>query len=69
MAWALVGLGKPMADRVWSVAVGSDPSAVDKLGEALKGKGDAAGAKALWKKLAASDPAYAKKANLAARAE
>ncbi len=62
MAWSLVGLNKqPMADRVWSVAVDADASAVDKLGDTLKAKGDANGAKALWTKLAASAPAYAPK--------
>jgi tetratricopeptide (TPR) repeat protein len=64
MAWALVGLGKPMADRVWMVAVQADPAAVDKLGDALKAKGDAQGAQALWQKLASSDPTYADRAGL-----
>ncbi|HYO58906.1 tetratricopeptide repeat protein [Archangium sp.] len=64
LAWTLVGLGKPTADRVWGVAVGSDPAAVDQLGETLKAKGDAKGAKALWTKLAASAPDYAAKASL-----
>jgi len=68
MAWALVGLQKqPMADRVWSVAVGSDPAAVEKLGDALAGKGDKAGAKALWKKLAETAPTYAQGSGLAAK--
>ncbi len=62
MAWALVGLNRqPMADRVWSVAVGTDASAVDRLGDVLLTKGDAAGAKSLWTKLSASAPAYAEK--------
>ncbi|MGQ0506042.1 MAG: hypothetical protein ACT4TC_12075 [Myxococcaceae bacterium] len=62
MAWALVGLQRqPMADNIWSVAVRSDVSAVDKLGDTLKSKGDAAGAKALWTKLAATSPDYAPK--------
>jgi tetratricopeptide (TPR) repeat protein len=65
MAWALVGLGKPMADRVWMVAVQADPSAVDKLGETLKSKGDEKGAKGVWQKLSASDPSYAQRAGLA----
>lgn len=64
LAWTLVGLGKPTADRVWGVAVGSDPAAVDQLGETLKAKGDAKGAKALWTKLAASAPDYAARASL-----
>ncbi|PTL83818.1 hypothetical protein [Vitiosangium sp. GDMCC 1.1324] len=61
LAWTLIGLGKPTADRVWGVAVGSDPAAVDQLGETLKAKGDLKGAKALWTKLAASAPDYADK--------
>ena len=64
MAWALVGLGKPMADRVWGVAVGADPSAVDHLGDSLKALGDANGAKSLWQKLAQSSPDYAQQAGL-----
>jgi tetratricopeptide (TPR) repeat protein len=67
LAWTLVGMGKPTADRVWGVAVGSDPAAVDQLGETLKAKGDAKGAKALWTKLAASAPDYAAQASLQAK--
>jgi len=59
MAWSLVKLNKqPMADRVWSVAVSADPAAVDKLGDVLAAKGDKAGAKALWAKLAETAPSY-----------
>ena len=64
MAWALVGLGKPMADRIWGVAVSADPSAVDHLGDALKAKGDANGAKLLWQKLAQTDQSYAQSSGL-----
>jgi tetratricopeptide (TPR) repeat protein len=64
MAWALVGLGKPMADRVWMVAAQSDPSAIDKLGETLKSKGDAKSAQAVWAKLAQTAPDYAASAGL-----
>jgi cytochrome c-type biogenesis protein CcmH/NrfG len=68
MAWALVGLQRqPMADRVWSVAVETDPAAVEKLGDALAGKGDKAGAKALWKKLSESSPNYAQRSGLSAK--
>ena len=70
MAWALIGLNRqPMADNIWRVAVGSDPGAVDKLGEVLKSKGDAKGATALWSRLASSDPAYAERSGLKARLE
>ncbi|QRN99424.1 tetratricopeptide repeat protein [Archangium violaceum] len=67
LAWTLIGLGKPTADRVWGVAVESDPAAVDKLGETLKAKGDLKGAKALWTKLAASAPGYAAQTSLQAK--
>jgi tetratricopeptide (TPR) repeat protein len=68
MAWALIGLKRqPMADNIWRVAVGSDPAAVDKLGEVLKAKGDSSGATALWGRLASSDPAYAERSGLKAR--
>ncbi|MCP3144296.1 tetratricopeptide repeat protein [Pyxidicoccus xibeiensis] len=67
MAWALVGLGRPMAARVWGVAVQSDPAAVEKLGDTLKTKGDAKGAKALWEKLASDAPDYSNKAGLQAK--
>jgi len=57
MAWALVGLKRPMAERVWSVAVNGDPAAVDRLGDTLKQKGNAADAKALWQRLKQTAPA------------
>ncbi|GEN06246.1 hypothetical protein SAMN05443572_102643 [Myxococcus fulvus] len=60
MAWALVGLGRPMAARVWGVAVQSDPAAVERLGDMLLEKGDAKGAKALWEKLSSDAPEYNK---------
>jgi tetratricopeptide (TPR) repeat protein len=68
MAWALVGLGRPMADRIWGVAVDSDPAAVEKLGDTLRARGDERGAKALWTKLLSSAPNYPNKANLQAKA-
>jgi tetratricopeptide (TPR) repeat protein len=69
MAWALVGLGRPMAARVWGVAVQADPAAVERLGDTLKAKGDGKGAKALWQKLASDAPDYANKAALQAKLE
>ena len=57
-----------MADRVWGVAVSSDPSSVEKLGDTLLAKGDAKGAKAVWAKLLASAPNYPNKAALQAKA-
>ena len=59
-----MGLQKPAADRIWTVAVTSDPSAVDALGRTLRDRGDAKGAKAIWSRLAASDPGYAERAGL-----
>ncbi|HME91925.1 MAG TPA: hypothetical protein VKE49_10910, partial [Myxococcaceae bacterium] len=68
MAWSLVRLNRqPMADRVWSVAVSGDPAAVDKLGDALAAKGDKAGAKALWAKLAEAAPTYADSSGIRAK--
>lgn len=67
MAWALVGLGRPMGARVWSVALESDAGAVEKLGDTLLAKGDAKGAKALWEKLAQDVPNYPNKAALQAK--
>jgi hypothetical protein len=64
MAWALVGLGRPMADRIWSVAIQSDASSVDKLGDTLAAKGDSKGAQALWTKLSQTAPDYAGRAGL-----
>lgn len=70
MAWALVGLKRqPMADRIWEVAVTSNPEAVDALGQALKARGDAAGARSVWTKLAETAPSYAQKTGLKARLE
>lgn len=65
MAWSLVGLNRqPMADRIWSVAVGSDPKAVETLGDLLAARGNAAAAQALYAKLAATAPDYARTAGL-----
>jgi len=60
MAWSLVRLQKPMAQNVWQVAL-QDPAAIDALGDTLKTKGDAAGAKLLWQRLKDTAPAYASK--------
>lgn len=61
MAWAMVKLNRqPMADNVWRMAAQA-PEALDTLGDALKSKGDADQAKALWQKLAQSVPSYAGK--------
>jgi tetratricopeptide (TPR) repeat protein len=68
MAWAMVGLGRPMADRIWGVAVSSDAAAVEKLGDTLQARGDGRGAKALWTKLLSSAPDYPNKASLQAKA-
>ncbi|MCY1047079.1 hypothetical protein OV208_37605 [Corallococcus sp. bb12-1] len=67
MAWALVGLGRPMGARVWSVALQGDAGAVEKLGDTLLAKGDAKGAKALWEKLSQDVPNYPNKAALQAK--
>ncbi len=65
MAWALVQLDRqPMGDRVWGLAVGADPSALERLGDVLKTKGDSVGAKRLWAKLAQSAPSYASSSKL-----
>lgn len=60
MAWSLVKLGKPTAQNVWNVASG-DPAAIDTLGDTLKSKGDAEGAKAVWTRLSQSVPDYGPK--------
>ncbi|MCI0570023.1 MAG: hypothetical protein L0Y66_04665 [Myxococcaceae bacterium] len=65
LAWALSGLKKPMAERVWGVAVQSSPAAVEALGDVLQKKGDAQGAKTLWRKLSDSAPEYAGRSGLA----
>ena len=65
MAWALVGLQRqPMADRVWGVAVSSDPAAVDALGDRLSNAGNRESARALWTKLQASAPDYASRSGV-----
>lgn len=64
MAWSLIGLNRqPMADRIWGVAVSGDADAVDKLGDALKAKGDVEGAKRLWTKLKQTRPDLASRLN------
>ncbi|MFL5318076.1 MAG: hypothetical protein ACJ790_00370 [Myxococcaceae bacterium] len=70
MAWSLIGLNKqPMADRVWGVAVGTSPAAIDQLGDVLAKKGDSAGAKKLWAKLKETAPDYASSSGLAKKIE
>lgn len=59
MAYALIGLNRqPMADRVWGVAVKSNPDAVEALGDELQKLGDAKGAKTVWSRLSESAPGY-----------
>ena len=64
MAWALVGLQRPMADNVWRVAVTSDPASVDALGDRLARAGNSESARALWSKLQDSAPDYASRSGL-----
>lgn len=59
MAWAMVGLNRgAVADRIWGVAAQNSPEALDALGDALKAKGNAASAKAVWTRLLATSPGY-----------
>jgi tetratricopeptide (TPR) repeat protein len=59
MAWAMIRLNRqPMADNVWRAAIEA-PDSVAALGDTLKAKGDADGARALWARLKTSVPAYA----------
>lgn len=59
MAWAMLRLNRqPMADNVWKAAL-ETPDAIAALGDTLKAKGDAAGARAVWERLKASAPSYA----------
>lgn len=58
MAWVQVKLGRPVAERIFGAAA-QNPDEVAALGDRLKARGDEAGAKALWKKLAETVPAYA----------
>ena len=51
------------------IAPDGKEAAVDVLGKALQARGDAAGARSVWTKLAQSDPAYAQKVGLKARLE
>lgn len=53
MAWSLINLGKPMASRVWAVAM-ERPEAIQTLARTLQDKGDAAGSRALMERLDAS---------------
>lgn len=58
LAWSLVKLEKPTADRVWGVAL-QEPNAIATLSDELEKKGDAAGAKALRQKLVQAVPELA----------
>jgi cytochrome c-type biogenesis protein CcmH/NrfG len=61
MAWTMIRLNRqPMADNVWNVAA-QNPDAISALGDALKSKGDAEGAKAVWQRLKDTVPTYAPK--------
>lgn len=61
MAWTMIKLNRqPMADNVWRVAV-QTPDAVVGLGDTLKAKGDAEGARAVWQRLKETVPSYAPK--------
>ena len=54
MAWSLIGLNKPMAQRVWTVAVENHAEAIVALSKTLELKGDKAGAAALRTRLEAA---------------
>lgn len=58
LAWALDRLGKPTAERIWTVAL-EDPEAIARLSDTLATRGNAAGAEALRRKLVAALPGYA----------
>jgi len=61
LAWTMIKLNRqPMATNVWNVAT-TTPEAIDQLGETLKAKGDAAGAREVWQRLKDSVPSYASK--------
>jgi thioredoxin-like negative regulator of GroEL len=61
LAWTMLKLNRqPMADNVWRVAT-TTPEAIDQLGDTLKAKGDAAGAKEVWQRLKESVPSYGAK--------
>lgn len=61
MAWTMIKLNRqPMADNVWRAAT-ETPDAISALGDTLKAKGDAEGARAVWQRLKDSVPAYAPK--------
>lgn len=61
MAWTMIKLNRqPMADNVWRVAT-QTPEAIVELGDSLKAKGDAEGARAVWTRLKESVPSYASK--------
>lgn len=63
MAWTMIKLNRqPMADNVWRAA-SQTPDALVELGDALKAKGDAEGAKALWTRVRDTVPG----ANLGSR--
>lgn len=59
MAWTMIRLNRqPMADNVWRAAL-ENPEAISALGDTLKAKGDAEGARAVWQHLKESMPSYA----------
>lgn len=61
MAWTMIKLNRqPMADNVWNVAA-QTPDAIVELGDSLKAKGDAEGARAVWTRLKETVPSYASK--------
>ena len=61
MAWTMIKLNRqPMADNVWNVAA-QTPDAIVELGDSLKAKGDAEGARAVWTRLKETVPSYAAK--------
>lgn len=47
MAWSLIRLDKPMAPRVWTVAIQQHPASITALAQVLQSKGDTEGAEAL----------------------
>ncbi|MBS2031682.1 MAG: hypothetical protein JST54_27545 [Deltaproteobacteria bacterium] len=58
MGLYMMGKGAPMGPMMMQQAANGDPKTVDALADALKAKGDAAHAKALWAAIQAAAPEY-----------
>ncbi len=65
MAAAMIGLGRPMADRIFAAALEQDPKSIDTLATKLRAGGNDKEARELWQRLLQQAPGFSASAGVA----